>query len=140
MADIISREFEPLREMERKWNAASFPWVPASLSMIYHADAVFFGGRTEHYCGRDRIKSYFETYNEMFNAASLRLVRQTFVPIEDNAVSYQGFGEFDFHLNDGRVTHATLRTSLVLKNDPADGWIILLHHFSPIPERPPVPT
>jgi hypothetical protein len=76
----------------------------------------------------------------MFHAASLRLVRQTLVPVEDNAVGYQGFGEFDFHLNDGRVTHATLRTSLLLKKELEEGWTILLHHFSSIPDRPPVPT
>lgn len=112
-----------------------------ALSEIYASEAVFFGGRPANYVGRERIRDYFASYDEMFKAASLKFVEQSPVQISDHAIIYQGFGDFAFHLHDGRVTRNTLRTSLTLCRHPISSgeWQIFMHHFSPKPERPPVP-
>ncbi|MGV6871914.1 YybH family protein [Pseudochelatococcus sp. B33] len=134
-------DFEPLENIEHRWNAASSPWNPTALSEIYDKDAVFFGGRPANYVSREKIKDYFASYNEMFKAASLKLVEQSAVQVSEHAIIYQGYGDFAFHLHDGRVTYNTLRTSLVLcrKATSSGEWQIFMHHFSPSPETPPVP-
>lgn len=129
---------QALQLIERRWNTAARIWDPAALSAIYAGDAVFYGGRADHFVGRARIKAYFESYQGSLASVSLALINQEIRLLGPGVFLAQGHGDFGFGLTGGKRTENRLRTSLVIAMQDRD-WAIMLHHFSAVPEVPPVP-
>lgn len=131
---------EILRDrIERPWNAASKDWRPAELASLYAEDAVFHGGRAAHATGRADIEAYFRSYSDVFQGMSLSFVDQEIRVISPSAFLAQGFGDFRFEFRDGSRSANRLRTTLVV-TEAGGEWRVLLQHFSPIPDAPPLGT
>lgn len=119
------------------WNAAAAPWDAEALAALYTADALFFGGRPGHGVGANAIHAYFKSYEGVIRSARMDLAEQQLKPLAPGCVLAQGFADFSFELSDGQTTRSRLRATLVLRREP-DRWRILDHHFSTIPEAPPL--
>lgn len=129
---------DALRSIERRWNEAATPWNPDGLASIYTEDALFYGGRPQHYVGREGVRDYFRSYVGILRSVTLKLVDQHIVNFTPAAFIAQGLGEFGFVLSSGKQTRNELRTTLtIVKRDHE--WSIVGHHFSPKPEAPPIP-
>ncbi|MFM0757358.1 YybH family protein [Paraburkholderia strydomiana] len=127
-----------LQAVASRWNAAAAPWNPSQLAAIYADDAFFFGGLREHYVGKKRIEEYYSNYNDVLSWASIYFNDQAVSASIPNVIVAQGFAELTFGLIEGKTTRNTLRTTLILVAKES-GWEITLHHFSPLPEAPPIP-
>lgn len=123
--------------IERKWNDAARDWNPSEFARLYADDAVFYGGRKGHSAGRAQIAEYFDSYSNDFRGVTLKLIDQEIREIGENAFLAQGYGDFKFHFRDGSQSESRLRTSLVIVSRAGE-WQILLHHFSPTPDAPPL--
>lgn len=119
------------------WNAAARNWDSRALAALYADDALFFGGRPGHAVGKQAIAEYFASYDGTIAAATLELIDQHIAPLGERDFVAQGFGRFRFGLCDGRTTTSLLRTTLVIVWQHG-GWKIRLHHFSTVPEVPPL--
>lgn len=119
------------------WNREAANWGSQRLSSLYTRDALFFGGRPAQSVGTDEITVYFDSYRDVILSANLKLVEQHILTIDDDCIMAQGFGEFDFLLVGNKSTQSRLRTTLVICRD-AGVWKIRAHHFSNIPEAPPL--
>ena len=129
---------DAIKEVERRWNAAASTWDVDGLAAIYTDDALMYGGRTTHSVGNDGVRAYFASYVGMLAAAKVTLVSQEIRQLGPGTILAQGYGAFDLTLADGRRSQTTLRTTWVLVNQSGT-WKILQHHFSAIPEAPPIP-
>ena len=127
-----------LREIEARWNAAAAPLNPAAIADIYSRRALFFGGLPDHYVGRTGVERYFQHYVGMLTSIKLTIRDECICDGPEGMALVQGFADFSFGLPDGRTTYATLRATLGMIREDGD-WKVSLHHFSPPPERPPVP-
>ncbi|MGC4250593.1 MAG: SgcJ/EcaC family oxidoreductase [Sphingobium sp.] len=128
------------QELERivaGWNAASQPWNPEKLTALYTRDALLFGGRPHHSVSGGGIADYFASYAGVIESGHLALSDQEIRIVADDAILAQGFGTFDFTLAGGVVTQSRLRTTLLLKRTEGS-WKIAAHHFSAIPDAPPL--
>ena len=121
-----------------RWSDAASPLSPDAIAALYTPDALFFGGRPDHYIGRASVREYFESYRDMLASIKLTIRDAHFAEASDRFLLAQGTADFTFGLVDGRITLASLRATLALRRSDA-GWMICLHHFSPPPEVPPVP-
>lgn len=121
----------------KSWNREAGNWSSQHLSSLYTKDALFFGGRTGQSVGGEEITAYFNSYFGVILSANLKLVEQHILSLSDDCIVAQGFGEFDFVLQGNKSTHSRLRTTLVICK-VGDEWKIRVHHFSTIPEAPPL--
>lgn len=126
-----------LEHILQSWNREAGNWGSQKLSSLYTRDALFFGGRPGQSVGVADITAYFDSYHDVIISAHLNLVEQHVLMINEDCIMAQGFGEFDFVLAGNKSTHSRLRTTLVICRD-GDGWKIRAHHFSTIPEAPPL--
>ncbi|MDR5752383.1 MULTISPECIES: SgcJ/EcaC family oxidoreductase [unclassified Caballeronia] len=123
--------------VETDWNTAGRNWDPAALAALYTEDALFFGGRPAHSIGAKSIRKYFESYVGVIDSCSLELVDQIVIELTSDCVIAQGYGIFCFSLQGKHFTRSRLRTTLALAKEGAF-WKIRQHHFSAIPEAPPL--
>lgn len=142
MDDVVNKfdasiEMSALLRVEERWNAAAEPLSPSNIAKIYIENALFFGGLPDHYVGRAEVERYFTHYVGMLSSISMKFREQHFTSLQD-AILVQGFVDFIFGLPDGRTTTTNVRATLVLVQQDND-WSIMLHHFSPPPDSPPVP-
>ena len=126
-----------LHNVLQAWNREAGNWGAQKLSSLYTDDALFFGGRPGHSVGAAEITAYFDSYHGVIISAHLKLVEQHVLMINEDCIMAQGFGEFDFVLAGNKSTQSRLRTTLVICRD-GGGWKIRAHHFSTIPEAPPL--
>lgn len=134
----ISQAEKALSQAVGRWNEAANPLSPESIAAVYTQDALFFGGRPDHYVGRASVREYFETYRDILASIKLAIRDVHFAEADHRFLLAQGVADFTFGLLDGRTTFASLRATLALRRPDAD-WMICLHHFSPPPEVSPVP-
>lgn len=120
-----------------RWNEAAAHWDVESLAAMYTPDALMFGGLPGHSVGTAGLRDYFGAYADRLAAAHLTLVDQYIGALGPDSYTAQGFGVFKFWLADGRLTGATMRTSLLLERRN-DWWLIRQHHFSTVPARTPI--
>lgn len=139
-ADSIQHETGIFLRMVQKWNDAAAVWNPDELTRLYADDALFFGGRQEHFVGRDQVKIYFESYRDMLASVELRPKQQHIRRLPSGLVMAQGFADIGFTLLSGSRTNAMFRTSWLLQPCDSSTWEITTHHFSPVPETVPIPT
>jgi uncharacterized protein (TIGR02246 family) len=128
-----------LESVEAQWNQAAANWNTKALAAIYTDNALFYGGRPDQYAGKDRINEYFESYADVIQSISLKFVDQHVIELGPDTFLCQGVGDFKFVLIGGKRSENTLRTTLVIKKQIGQ-WKVLLHHFSPKPDAPPIPT
>jgi uncharacterized protein (TIGR02246 family) len=122
-----------------RWNEAASPLAPTALAALYSKQALFFGGLPQQFVGRAGIEAYFRHYSGSLLAMNLSLQDQILSRSPSGALLMQGFAHFHFDLAGQRKAQLKVRATLVLDREDED-WKICLHHFSPPPERPPVPT
>ena len=127
-----------LRAVEHDWNAAAQHWNSAGLAALYTEDALFYGGRSGHAVGHEKVREYFDSYVGTLAGARLALVDQELRKLGEGVYLAQGYAAFDFDLTAGDTTHSVLRATLVLTRHP-EGWRIAQHHFSSPPPEPPIP-
>lgn len=125
------------RDVALAWSKAAAGWDAQALADLYSTDALLFGGRADHAIGHAAIRTYFESYDGVIASASLDLLDHEVLPAGPETVLAQGFCEFAFTLAGDRHTRSRLRFSWLL--DHAGGEPrIRAHHFSPVPEAPPL--
>ncbi|RYG10209.1 MAG: hypothetical protein EON92_13130, partial [Burkholderiales bacterium] len=103
-----------LHAVQEAWSAAGISWNAEALSHVYTPDAIFFGGRPGHSIGREAIKEYFASYDDMLQSTTLRLVDQQVIEIGTDLYLAQGYGEFSFVLADGNAAKSVSRTTLLI--------------------------
>lgn len=132
----VPTDLAVLEALAARWSRASSTWDVAALTDLYTDDALLFGGRAGLAAGRAAIGAYFDSYRGVIRAATLALVEQHVLAIDEACFFAQGFAEFGFALGTGAQTHSRLRSSLLVVRE--GGGRIRAHHFSPIPEAPPL--
>lgn len=119
------------------WNEAAKNWNVEGLTAMYTEDALMFGGRPGLSIGLPGMRQYFGSYAGLLASTHLELVDQYIVELTPGVLLAQGFGVFKFRLVSGEDTGTTMRTTLVIAH--RDGrWKIQQHHFSTIPDKPPI--
>jgi ketosteroid isomerase-like protein len=129
-----------LRALEGRWRDGGRPYAPERLTALYDEDALFFGGLAHHAVGAGQIRDYFDFYRSSIAASEIAFRDQAFLRLAPDTIAAQGFVDFTFGLPDGRVTHLTQRSTLVLVRSPTGEWRVRLQHFSVPPSQTPVPT
>lgn len=119
------------------WNAAAKQWNPSALTAVYTSDALFFGGRPDHFVGEDRIWKYFASYDGIILSARMSFKKQYFLHLGVDRFLAQGFCDFSFVLEGNKKTASVLRTTLVLVKK-GEGWKIEQYHGAPAPSAPPL--
>ncbi|QKS00580.1 SgcJ/EcaC family oxidoreductase [Sphingomonas sp. CL5.1] len=133
----MSHDSDRVAAVARAWSAAATPWDADALAALYSTDALLFGGRAGHSVGVAEIGEYFRSYDGVIQSGSLDLFNQRIARIGETALLAQGFCTFAFVLAGGRDTRSVLRATWLL--DWGDGrTLIRAHHFSPVPEAPPL--
>ncbi|MDB5856378.1 MAG: hypothetical protein JWQ76_67 [Ramlibacter sp.] len=131
------RAEQALQEVLASWNRAAESWDVEALAALYTEDALMFGGRPGLAVGVAGMRGYFGSYVDVLASAHLALVDQYLVELAPEVYLAQGFGVFKFGRVDGGQTGTTMRTTLVIAR--RDGrWKIRQHHFSSIPDKPPI--
>lgn len=131
-----SADLALLEALAARWSRAASTWDVAALTGLYTDDALLFGGRPGLAAGRAAVGDYFGSYQGVIRSATLELVEQHILAIDEAGFFAQGFAEFGFALASGTRTRARLRTSLLVIREA--GGRIRAHHFSPIPDAPPL--
>jgi uncharacterized protein (TIGR02246 family) len=126
-----------LREVLASWNRSAATWDVKGLAALYAEDALMFGGRPGLSVGVPGMQAYFGSYVGTLAGAELELVEQHLLELAPEVYLAQGFGVFQFRRVDGRTTGTTMRTTLVIAR-PDGQWKIRQHHFSTIPDKPPI--
>lgn len=119
------------------WNRAGSAWDAQALAATYVEGGLLFGGRPGHAVGRTAIREYFASYNGVILAGSMQMSGTEFRTLAHDCVLAQGMVDFAFTLAGNEQTRSTLRATLVLQRE-ADRWRIVDHHFSTIPDAPPL--
>ncbi|MET0542385.1 MAG: SgcJ/EcaC family oxidoreductase [Variovorax sp.] len=136
--DVEADAQQALQRVLAGWNAAARDWNVEALAAMYTADTVMFGGLPGHSIGIDGMRRYFGAYVGQLAGAELDLVDQHILQVGDDSILAQGFGVFGFQRVDGRRTGTTMRTSWLLQRQAGGDWRIRQHHFSTIPDKPPI--
>ena len=126
-----------LDEILAVWSQAATPWSAADLGDLYTEDACLFGGRPGHSIGRAAITGYFASYDKIIRCASIKPLDQEVSRLNRETIIAQGHVEFTFLLAAGNDTKNLLRSTLILRKEE-ERWKIWHHHFSPVPEAPPL--
>ncbi|MFT3780093.1 MAG: SgcJ/EcaC family oxidoreductase [Ottowia sp.] len=137
MQDSADFASSALAQVVADWNRAGATWDAAALSAVYAEDGLLFGGRPGHAVGRAAIRGYFASYDGVILAGAMRMSGTELRVLPGGCVLAQGMVHFAFTLAGGEQTRSTLRATLVLRQE-GDGWRILDHHFSTVPEAPPL--
>ena len=117
-----------LQSLLERWSQAASPWDASALGACYTVDAALHGGRPGHSLGRQAITAYFASYDGVIRSGAVTALDQEVA---------QGHVCMAFVLGDGRETVSVLRSTLVLREQDGE-WLIWRHHFSPVPEAPPL--
>ncbi len=125
-----------LASIESQWSEAAHNWNPQMLTALYTADALLMGGRPEHSVGQAAIRGYFDSYVGIIHSGGLEFHEQETRMLGARAMLAQGFATFRFILAGGVETRMPVRTTFLLVRE--DRWRIRSHHFSAIPEAPPL--
>lgn len=126
-----------LTQVVADWNRAGAGWDAVAIAAVYTEDALLFGGRPGHSVGREAIRGYFASYEGVILAGAMQM-RETVLRMPGaDCVLAQGMVDFSFTLAAGQQTRSALRATLMLLRQ-SDRWRILEHHFSTIPEAPPL--
>ena len=136
-ACAASRAELALQEVLASWNRAAAAWDVEGLASLYTEDALMFGGLPGLSVGAPGMRAYFGSYVGALAGAHLELVDQHLLELAPEVYLAQGFGVFKFRRVDGRNTGTTMRTTWVIATH-AGSWKIRQHHFSTIPDKPPI--
>lgn len=134
---MIHDQAQALGAVEAAWNAAALAWDAQALAAIYTDDALLFGGRPGHAVGRAAIRDYFASYDGTIVSGRMALVEQQLQALAPELLLAQGYVDFAFVLAGDRHTRSSLRSTLILQRLQGT-WRIRQHHFSPVPEAPPL--
>jgi uncharacterized protein (TIGR02246 family) len=119
------------------WSAAAQHWDADAFAALYTEDALFFGGRPAHSIGREAIREYFASYVGVIESASLELEEQHVMMLAPDCFVAQGYGVLSSRFPGGVDSRSRLRTTWIIAS--CDGeWRIRQHHFSGLPEKPPI--
>jgi len=138
--DVVQASAEAeqvIQGVQSRWNRAAESWNVDQLTGIYAHDAMMFGGRPGLSAGIEGIRAYFASYSDQIAFTELELVEQHIVALTPDIYLAQGFCNFKFRLMNGENTGTRMRTTWVLRRTAGE-WLIQQHHFSTIPERPPI--
>lgn len=126
-----------LAAIQEAWNAAALHWDLDAFAAVYAGDALLFGGRPGQSVGRGEVRKYFASYVGIIDSAALTMVDQQVVRLAPETFLAQGFGQLELKLSNGLPSRTVLRTTLivVLKSNK---WEIQQHHFSALPDSPPL--
>lgn len=127
----------PLQQLVARWNEAAQRWDASALAHCYTSDATLFGGRPGHSVGQDSVQAYFSSYAGVIRCCTIALLDQEVTQPGPELVIAQGHVDLRFVLQDGRQTTSLLRSTLILRFEDA-AWKIWRHHFSPVPDAPPL--
>lgn len=137
VADAPPEAEQAIHEVLAGWNRAAQTWNVDGLVAMYTEDALMFGGRPGLSVGLAGMRTYFASYVDQLASTHLDLVDQYIVALAPDIYLAQGFGIFKFRLASGEHTGTTMRTTLVLIRREGQ-WKIQQHHFSTIPDKPPI--
>jgi uncharacterized protein (TIGR02246 family) len=126
-----------LQSLLQRWSQAASPWDASALGACYTVDAALHGGRPGHSLGRQAITAYFASYDGVIRSGAVTALDQEVAQPCEGVQVAQGHVCMAFILGDGRETVSVLRSTLVLREQDGE-WLIWRHHFSPIPEAPPL--
>ena len=133
----MTTETDAVNALAAAWSAAASPWNPLALTALYQDDAVFFGGRPGHSCGRSEILAYFESYRGVIQTCTMSLQNLVVRSVGSDVLLVQGFADMQFMLAGDRKSSSELRATWLLARR-AGQWRIAQHHFSPVPAVPPL--
>lgn len=119
------------------WNSAASRWKTHELGAIYTENACLLGGRPGHFVGRSEITQYFASYEGVILCGAIRCMDQVLSMAGSQHVIAQGHVHMSFELGTGNSTSSVLRSTLILIMEGGE-WRISHHHFSPIPQEPPL--
>lgn len=131
-----ARSYIVLSRIERAWNAAARTWDADALAELYDEKALLFGGRPAHSVGRGAIRKYFQSYEGTILSAVIDLFDQEIEEIGTDTFAAQGYCRFTFTLVEDGKTQTVLRATLVVSGSKEP--CIRVHHFSGIPDAPPL--
>lgn len=137
VADASPEAEQVVQDVLAGWNRAAQTWNVDGLVAMYTEDALMFGGRPGLSVGLAGMRTYFGSYVGQLASTHLDLVDQYIVALAPDIYLTQGFGVFKFQLASGENTGTTMRTTLVLVRR-GGRWKIQQHHFSTIPDKPPI--
>ncbi|MDZ3992255.1 YybH family protein [Pseudomonas sp. Teo4] len=126
-----------LEQVLEQWSDAAASWDADALGACYSADAGLHGGRPGHSLGRSAIVAYFASYDAVIRSGVVQALDQEVSQPAEGLLVAQGHVRMSFVLGDGRETVSLLRSTLVLRVEEGV-WRIWRHHFSPVPEAPPL--
>jgi uncharacterized protein (TIGR02246 family) len=137
MNDIDDRFAEALARVENAWSAAALQWNADAFAALYTDDALFFGGRPAHSIGREAIRAYFASYEGVIESAALELEEQHIMTLAADCFVAQGYGVLSSRFPGDIHSRSRLRTTWVIASCGGE-WRIRQHHFSGLPEKPPI--
>ncbi len=126
-----------LAQVVADWNQAAAEWDAQAIAAVYTEDGLLFGGRPGHSVGREAIHRYFSSYDGVIFSGAMELSETVVRVLGSDCILVQGMVHFAFTLAAGEQTRSRLRATLVLRREP-DRWRIVDHHFSVIPDAPPL--
>lgn len=126
-----------LQSLLGKWSQAAATWDATALGACYTDDAALHGGRPGHSLGRQAITAYFASYDGVIRSGSVTALDQEVAAPCEGLLVAQGHVRMLFVLANGSETGSVLRSTLVLREQDGQ-WRIWRHHFSPIPDAPPL--
>ncbi|MFS1286877.1 YybH family protein [Pseudomonas piscis] len=126
-----------LQSLLRRWSQAASTWDASALGDCYTVDAALHGGRPGHSLGQQAIIAYFASYDGVIRSGVVMALDQEVAQPCKGVLVAQGHMRMVFVLSDGRETVSVLRSTWVLQEQEGD-WKIWRHHFSPVPEAPPL--
>ncbi|SAK77159.1 YybH family protein [Caballeronia ptereochthonis] len=126
-----------LATVNAAWSAAAQRWDADAFAALYTEDALFFGGRPAHSIGRDAIRAYFASYEGVIDSASLELEEQHVMTLASDCFVAQGYGVLSSRFPGNRDSRSRLRTTWIIALRDGE-WRIRQHHFSGLPEKPPI--
>ena len=125
---------EEISALLRRWAATyGSAQSPDEMLGLYAPDAVFFGtGGKTPFLGAQEIGPYFGRQFSNFSERKVNFIDPA-IRIYDSTATATGLYHFEVTNKAGNPLDATMRFSFALHRG-GDGWIIIQHHSSLIPE------
>jgi len=103
---------------------------------LYHPSAVFFGTSfPEPFVGRDAFAPYFQQQFDNFPTRSVTFIDPIVVLVTPDVGTATGLYRFDVATATGQRAQALYRfTFAMIRTD--EGWQIVQHHSSALPQQP----